>query len=312
MATTTISAWNTLGGPGDTWGISSPVFLFIFCMLVMAVFLAATQARRAIADEPLARPGVDPQARPYDIAYLNGGRELAVCAALGAMHQAGTVTPHQGQVRAGGRLAPGADALERAIHFTAAVPMTRTRLQHHRTVATALDTIQARLIASGLLLGEPGRRRYRAVGWWMAAVVAVGLVRLLAGIAAAKPVGVLLVALLVAAAIALVHLTQAPRRSRAGERVLATLRSEHHTLAPVLAPDWAVYGAGGAALGVGLFGTSALWASAPAFADEIAVQRVAAGGGGGSGYSGGGDAGGGGGDSGGGGGGGCGGGGCGG
>jgi len=311
MGATTALAWSTIGVAGETWEISGPTFLLVYVMLATAVWIAGTQARRTIAGAPLRPPGIDPQTRPYDIAYLNGGRDLAVNAALGAMHQAGTVAPRKGKVQAAGRLALDADPLERAVQFATGVPVARARLQHNRTVGGALDTIHTRLVAGGMLLSEADRRRYRAVGWWMVAVAGLGLLRLLAGIAAARPVGYLAVCLLVVAVVAVVQLARARRRTRAGDRVLATLRAEHHTLSPVMRPDWAAYGAGGAALGVGLFGTSALWASDPAFADEIELQRAAASGASsGSGYSDSGGDSGGAGDSGGGGGGGCGGGGC--
>ena len=117
---------------------------------------------------------------------------------------------------------------------------------------------------------------HRSVGWWMIAVAGFGLVRLLAGIAGAKPVGFLLVALVAVSAVGLVQLARAPRRTRAGDEVLRALRTEHHVLSPTMRPDWGTYGAGAAALGVGLFGLSAVWASDPAFADELALQRAAA------------------------------------
>jgi hypothetical protein len=72
-----------------------------------------------------------------------------------------------------------------------------------------------------------------------------------------------------------VLLVAAPRRTKEGDRTLARLRSEQHDLSPKMRPDWTVYGPEGAALGVGIFGTSALWASDPAFADELALQRHA-------------------------------------
>lgn len=275
---TTHLAWSTLGEPGDTWGISGPAFLFIYLMLVLAVWIAGAQARRSIAGAPLGRPGVDPQARPYDIAYLNGGGELAVTAALGAMRQAGTIVAERGRVRAAGGLATHADPLERAIHFVASAPTARSHLQHHGTVRSALDAVHQRLVTGGLLLSDADRRRYRSVGWWSIAVGGLGFARLLAGIAGAKPVGFLVVVLLVVAVVGVVQLARAPRRSRAGDRVLATLRTENTSLAPTMRPDWALYGATGAALGVALFGTSAMWASDPAFADEIALQRATAGG----------------------------------
>ncbi|OLT12188.1 hypothetical protein BJF78_25030 [Pseudonocardia sp. CNS-139] len=130
----------------------------------------------------------------------------------------------------------------------------------------------------------------------MLAVAGLGLVRLLAGIADARPVGYLVAALAAVTLVAAFQLARAPRRSRLGDRALADLRTEHHGLAPALRPDWQVYGPAGAALSIGVFGTSALWASDPAFAHDIAAQHVTAGGSGSVGGSdGGGDGGGGGG-----------------
>jgi uncharacterized protein (TIGR04222 family) len=269
------------GAAGDaTWGISGPTFLLSYVVIALAVWVASSRARRAIAEPPADRSVADPSAHPYDVAYLNGARELAVCAALGAMHQAGTIVPaSKGAVQAVGRPDPGADPLERAIHFTAAGAVPRRRLQFHRPVATALDTIEARLVAGHLLLSTEDRRRYRHVGRWMLAVAGLGLLRLLAGIAEARPVGYLFITFAVVTVIAVVQLGRAPRRSRVGDRVLERLRREHHGLSPEARPDWTVYGPAGAALGVGIFGMSALWASDPVFADEIALQRVGATGG---------------------------------
>lgn len=294
--------------PGDTWGISGPAFLVAYLLLAAAVWGASARTRRALADDRADRlPGAAP-ADPHDVAYLNGGPDLAVTSALAAMHLTGTVAPSKGQIRAVGKLEPGADALERAIHFTTGSPVTRSRLRLHRPVRTALDTIEKRLVSLGLLLPEAQRRRIRAVGWWMVAVAGLGLLRLLAGVAEGRPVGLVTVALLAVAGVALVQLLHAPRRTRAGDRLLVWLRDRHHELDPAQRPDWVTYGPVAAALGIGIFGVSAVWASDPALAEELAVQKASAGGDGGSSFVGGGDGGGGGGD--GGGGGGCGGGGC--
>jgi hypothetical protein len=86
-------------------------------------------------------------------------------------------------------------------------------------------------------------------------------------------------------------MVSAPRRSRLGDRTLAALRSDNHALDPQERPDWGLYGPMGAALGIGLFGMTAVWASDPAIAGELAVQRMATGGSDSSGSSGGGDSG---------------------
>lgn len=284
----------------DTWGISGPEFLLVYLVIATAVLVAGTRARRALADPRATSPVGDLTARPHDISYLNGGADLAVYSALSAMHMRGTITGSgEGLVRATGRLTPDTDGLEKAIHFTAGSPVQRRRLPFHRPVQTALLVIEERLVATGLLLSDEQRARIRRVGFWMLAVALLGLVRLLAGIAEAKPVGYLLVVLIVVAVIAAVQLAVAPRRTRLGDRTLTQLRADHHALAPSLRPDWHVYGPAGAALSIGVFGTSALWASDPAFAEEIAAQRATSssfgdGGGGGAAVGGGGDDGGGG------------------
>lgn len=263
---------------GDTWGIGGTAFLVAYLLLAVAVWAAATRVRRGIAgDGTDHRPG-DPTAHPHDVAYLNRGPDLAVTSALTAMHLKGTVAPSKGLIRAVGRLEPGADALERAIHFTTASPVSRARLGRQRPVRTALDAIDARLVGSGLLLTDGQRRRIRSVGWWLVGVAGFGLVRLLAGVAEGRPVGFLLLAMLAVSAVALAQLLNAPRRSSAGDSVLARLKDEHHELDPTQRPDWVAYGPATAALGVGIFGANAVWASDPAFAEELAVQRATAGG----------------------------------
>ena len=52
----------------------------------------------------------------------------------------------------------------------------------------------------------------------------------------------------------------------AGQAVLAESRTRSRHLAPSLAPSWATYGVAGAAMGVALYGTAAIWAADPAFA----------------------------------------------
>jgi uncharacterized protein (TIGR04222 family) len=276
----------------ETWGISGPTFLLAYALIATAVGVAGVRARRALAEPRTTRPASELTAHPHDVAHLNGGGELAVYSALCAMHLRGTITTADGSIRAVGRVEPGADALERAIHATATGAVARRRLPFHRPVQTALTVMEDRLVAGGFLLAEDRRRLIRRVGVWMLAVALLGLVRLLAAVAEARPVGLLVVALLVATVVALVQLHHAPRRSRHGDRVLAALRDQHDGLAPESEPDWQAQGPAGAALGIGIFGTRAVWASDPGFAEQIAAPRAIAGGGAAAAVSGGGDGGG--------------------
>jgi uncharacterized protein (TIGR04222 family) len=272
---------NLTTATADTWGIGAEEFLLAYAMLAAAVCVASVRTRRMLATTGNASPAADLAARPHDVAYLGGGAELAVYSALSAMHLRGTIassTTSRGAVQAVGRLDDGTDELERAIHLTASGAVLRRRLPFHRPVLLALAATEQRLVSAGLLLPEEQRRRIRQVGWWTLAVAGLGLLRLLARVAEARPVGLLVLALLTVAAVAALQLAVAPRRTRLGDRVLADLRSEHRSLAPEAEPDWSLHGPTGVALGIAIFGTRALWAADPTFADELAAQRVPTGG----------------------------------
>jgi uncharacterized protein (TIGR04222 family) len=258
----------------ETWGISGSTFLPAYLLIAMTIGAAGLRARRALADPGSSSPVGDLTTRPHDVGYLAGGGELAVWSALCAMHLGGTLRATDGSVQAVGRLEPSADELEKAIHATAGSPVGRRRLMFHRSVQPVLGAIEDRLVAGGFLLSDDRRRRIRRVGFWMLGVAAFGLVRVLADVAEARPVGLLVPVLLIVTAVAVVQLAQAPRRSRYGDRALAALRAEHRALAPDRAPDWRAHGPAGAALGIGLFGMGALATSAPRLAQEIAPGRA--------------------------------------
>lgn len=286
-----------LAATAETWGIAGSTFLPAYLLIAATVGVGGICARRALAEPGATEPIDDLTDRPHDVAYLAGGGELAVWSALCAMHLRGTLTAADGTVRAVGRLDATTDALEEAIHATAGSPVGRRRLVFHRSVRPALGGIEERLVAAGFLLSDDRRRRIRRVGFWMLGVAALGLVRVLADIAEVRPVALLVTALLLVAAVAVWQLTLSPRRTRRGNRALAALRDRHRALAPEREPDWQSHGPAGAALGIGLFGTGALAASAPGLAREIAPRVATASGAGTSGLavSGGGDGGGGGG-----------------
>jgi uncharacterized protein (TIGR04222 family) len=182
-------------------------------------------------------------------------------------------------------------------------------------VRTALSEMSAKLVANGWLLSRQQRSLLRSTALLMFAVAALGGVRIVAGSANGKPV-TLIALLTVGVGLVALRLLAVPSRNRAAEQVVALLRGRNAHLDPRSQPSMALYGAAGAAMAVGLFGASALWASDPALAAEAEIARQhAASASTWGGFYGGGDSGGGGGDSGGGcggggGGGGCGGGGC--
>jgi len=105
----------TLAAAGDTWGISGPVFLVGYIALALAVLIASRGVRSSIANSNAPTGSSDGVAnRPHDVAYLNGGDELALLSALTSMRVAGTITtPSKRHVQAAGRIDPHGEPLER-------------------------------------------------------------------------------------------------------------------------------------------------------------------------------------------------------
>ena len=278
----------------STWGISGPTFLVLYGLLAVMVgacwWLARQQVRASRGFS--VHPG-ELSRRPQELAYLNGGPQLAIFAALSAMRLHGWVAVSAGRVQAVGHLGPGATDLERAIHSVTAEPVHRAELPAFVPVGSVLQTTAERLVRAGLLVSDDARLRLRRIALWMAGVAVLGVFRLLAGISGGHPVGFLMLELLAVIVATVIMFRAIPRRTRHGDQVLVELRSLQYDLDPANKPNWTVYGPAAAALGVGLFGVGALWASDPAMAAELEAQRVTALGGAG-GYSGGGSDGGGG------------------
>jgi uncharacterized protein (TIGR04222 family) len=260
-----------------TWGISGPAFLQLYLLLAGAVLVAALRSRhlRRHPSVPAGALPLDAGSDTYLIAYLGGGPSRALLAALGSLRAAGLV---RGYNRRCTRVAtpPTAwrPALERAVLTETVVPLTRAELVRRHSVGSALAGLRDDLVRRGLLhSASAGQRRRWAFA--MAALLALGLARLVAGLSGGKPVGFLVLAmLLVAALTVLLFRLAASARTARGDAELAELRAAHPHLSPNMKPDWTANGATAAGLAVGLFGAGALWAADPAFAGEMIMERA--------------------------------------
>lgn len=263
---------NVLAATGDTWRVSGPTFLGLYAALAVVAVIVTMLARRSLARSHAPAPHLD---NPDDVAYLHGGPELTVLTALSAMHVAGRITSSgRRHVQAVGAVGPSAGDLQRAIHLCAQDPVPQAKLPGAPPVVEALGRIERRLSDAGLLLTAEQRRRIRLAGWMLWAVAALGAIRAIEGYTAGKPIGFLLALLVVAAVGAAVLSLTAPRRTDHGSAELARLRTAHASLSPKLRPRWRVYGPEGAALGVAVFGASALGAADPALAKELGARQT--------------------------------------
>ena len=256
----------------DTWGISGPQFLLLYVALfAVTVPVVVLARRRALAGPPGA--AVPARLDRYEVAYLNGGCELVATTAVTGLLRDGvlTSTSRRGRrVRLGVRAAPpaGAHPVEWATYqLVAARPdHPRWALGAELCRATAMAAVCERLRQGGLAPTPEQRARYRAAGLWFVPLLALGTARVAAGSANGRPVGFLVVALLVTVVTATVLSVRVPAATALGRRTLAMLRAG--TRRPTAGASPAELG-----MATALFGTGVLWAADTEMALALRVPR---------------------------------------
>ncbi|MGI5174971.1 TIGR04222 domain-containing membrane protein [Dactylosporangium sp. CA-152071] len=261
----------TIVAAGGTWGVSGPVFLWLFHMAgVLAVGVPLLW--RWLRTRRLERPDTA-GLTAEQLAMVNAQRPGAVDAGLAALRARGAVEAAGGVVSrsaaSGGddALPAGATPLERALFAAVRVPTPARELQLVAVVAAALDAVDADLRRRGLRADRARERRLAIRGWVpLGALLVLGAVRLVAGLVNHRPVDFLVLSLIAYGAVLLmvVHLDEP--RARDASSIWADARHDHRHLAPQLDPSWTTYGPAGAAMAVALWGDSALRAGDPAFA----------------------------------------------
>lgn len=259
-----------LAAPGNTWGIPGPVFLGLY-LVTAAVLLAIALLRR---NEILNGSTYDANLLgPQQVAYLSGGTPLAVWTALAGLRSAGAINVDPDRrLTASDSLPIGSTSLDQAVHLAASRGLRAQELSRDRGVRQAVHQLRANLARHGLALSAEQRAALRNTALLPTGLFAVGMLRLGAGLANERPVGWLFLTQ-VALLVVIVLLFRRPWRTRSADRVLRRLRHRHTHLAPGHNPAYATYGAAGAAMGVALFGTAALWAMDPGFAEQAQIQQ---------------------------------------
>ncbi|MEV7627283.1 TIGR04222 domain-containing membrane protein [Actinoplanes sp. NPDC089786] len=262
----------------DTWGIPGPTFLLYFVTAIVAASIVATIARRII----FAGPSIGALAplTPQQVAYLNGGADRAVCASVTVLRAAGALGSEAGGVMAAtGSMPAGATSLDAAIHHAAGRRTKAQNLKRDPWVVPAVDQLRQGLEQYGYATTSDQRATARVWALLPGGVVLLGVARLFAGAANGKPVGALLLLLIVAFVAAVVALVKANRRATfSTTRALRQIRTDSRHLSPQMTPSLTTYGATAAAMGVAVFGAASLYAMDPAFAAEAEIQRMGAGG----------------------------------
>jgi uncharacterized protein (TIGR04222 family) len=262
-----------LSAPGDTWGTSGPDFLVAYLGAAAVFAVAALVARLSVTRSSPATPaGRLPD--PAEAAFLLGGRWRAAYSSLAGLRAAGAVgVGNDRTLIVTGPIPAGSNRLDLAV-FNAAQRGVRARdLAKDTQVESAMAEIVDNAERAGWLPDSTRLTRARIGAYLLLGLSAFGVVRVIAGIANGRSVGFLIALCIITLASGLL-LLRVPRLTRAGRRAVQEIRTRNLHLAPAQAPSWTTYGMAGAAMGVALYGTTALWAADPAFAAEAGLKRM--------------------------------------
>ncbi len=252
------------GGDVNPFNWKGPDFLLLFFLTCAFSFTAAAILRwkwREPSD-----PGNEDFSSmdPYSAAFLNGGKILAVNTAISSLVDCKMVRVDADDQRLFSIAPIDTDAppLEKAIHVAASsgekIPQVR---EAAKPVVTAM---MEQLQGHGLIVSDAQASKVR----WNATLIALfpvlmGIVKIGVGLSRGKPVSFLVVSCIIATVVALIAFARRPHRSRRGDAVLKQLQERYRDYKdlkltyPTLTPQQV-------ALGIGLFGMTALAGTAMA------------------------------------------------
>ncbi|QOC91225.1 TIGR04222 domain-containing membrane protein [Micromonospora craniellae] len=258
-----------------TWGIPSLTFLFFYLAAAVVLAVGTLIHRRTLLSGRTAPPA--DQLGPQQVAYLNGGKNLAVWTAIGALRGQGVIgVDRRHRLTADAPLPTGATPLDRAVHHAATQRCPARQVARTEWVVRALAELRDGLDRHGLLITPEQRVALRIGPLLMAVLSAVGIARIVAGVMNGRPVWYLVAVVLGLMVLCTLLFALVPRRTKAANAALRLLRMRNSHLAPHSNPSYATYGAAGTAMAVALYGSATIWALDPTFAQQAELQRQAA------------------------------------
>jgi uncharacterized protein (TIGR04222 family) len=261
--------------------LSGPEFLS-FYVAVLGASAGVALVLRWLLRLPSAEPGEDvPELTPYEAAYLGGGPDLAVHAAIAnlAHRRVLAVQPVERKVSVQDLLPSGAHRLERRIYHAAGEGETISQVR--ADASTVVDKLRKRLQEDGLILADERATVIRFFsGLLLALVTLLGLAKIVVGLERGRPVGFLVALTFVSLGVAIVFFTKRPLRSRRGDQVLARLQEQNAALRSAAGSRPEQLAAEDLVLALGLFGMGII-ATGPVADVRTAVQPSPGSGGGG-------------------------------
>lgn len=198
-------------------------YMFLFAASISSAIWLRWQLRAPV-DGP-----VSPQLGSYELAYLNGGKVLALNAAIAGLvarklidvdHKTRKVKSVQDDL-------PNGHPLERFVMSWAAKPEGRDLKDLRGVMEAKLEGMEQGLTDKGLWVSRDAANKAKMVGFLVALIpVLLGGIKIMIGIQRDRPTGILTVLVIVTGMIALFFLSPMGR-SRYGDGVLRELKQKY-------------------------------------------------------------------------------------
>jgi uncharacterized protein (TIGR04222 family) len=173
-----------------TAGITGAQLLWGYGALCAATAAGVWQTYRRALGPPAGPVDPLPDLALCQIGLLNEGPDGATTAAAARLYYDGIVRGEGGTLAATGELDATADPIEREVFETVSREpwLTVDQLRERVAASATMRTMREQMTRGGLLLDEPQARLVRRLWIVPALVTVVGSLRIVAGIAAGRPV----------------------------------------------------------------------------------------------------------------------------
>jgi uncharacterized protein (TIGR04222 family) len=245
----------------DRFDLSGPAFLAFYVFAMLFAHVAGRFLARLCKSSHPAEVAT-PEVTPLEAAYLAGGRGRVVDASLVSMlrHDVIAVQGSGGAFVAGKAAAQPQSGMQADLYRE--IARNRGTIEKLRRLRNAtVARVETRLANDGLLMPTSGSEALctrLALGLPVAAVIALGALRLVAGTARGRPVAFLVVLLIVSLIVLGVKLLKLPLRSGKGDAALAKLQRRNAALQATAKRRAADLDDSSLMLAVGLFGAPVL------------------------------------------------------
>lgn len=226
----TITGCESLGlsSIGNPLNFQGSQFLSFYLLVASAAVVLAYILRWYLRKPAIHSPDESSSLDAYDIAYLAGGKDRAVDAAIASLVQRGYLQALTNTLNLDTALPSNSHPLERAI--AQAVEKSGKPSQIRQSVIFATSLIGERLQNLGLLVNADQTKAVQFISPLpIFAVLLLGIAKIGVGISRHKPVGFLVILCIITAIVGFVAL-QKPHRSRYGDRTLINLQAKHQNL----------------------------------------------------------------------------------